>query len=161
MHEVNLWVELEHLSGLLVSLELFRLFLPLLVKLLALFLSELCGKLLISLLAHNSLPRVLFLHQLILNIRLAFQALFMPSDSFLALRGDLTLISLCKRVLSFYQVLNVLVLALSFLNLAHLLNFVKICLSDSFGGVWTLGEQVNFKKACNTEIRYHFFFFLN
>ena len=60
-HEVKLGVELEQLSGDIVPLLLFSLSLLLLLKFLALFLSELGRELLVTLLAHHSLPRVLLL----------------------------------------------------------------------------------------------------
>ena len=57
--EVKLGVKLEQLSGDSVLLLLFSLPLLLLLKLLALFLAKLGGELLVTLLAHHSLPRVL------------------------------------------------------------------------------------------------------
>lgn len=60
-HEVKLGVELEQLSGDIVPLLLFSLSLLLLLKFLALFLAELGRELLVTLLAHHSLPRVLLL----------------------------------------------------------------------------------------------------
>jgi len=51
MHEIELWVELEQLSGHLISLELHLLALSLLFELLALLLPELCCELLVTLLA--------------------------------------------------------------------------------------------------------------
>ena len=138
LHEINLREELEHLSGHLVFFKLFSLYLFLFIKFLALFLSELRRKLLVSLVAQDSLPRVLFLHQLVLNVCFSLKLFFMIVDSYLALRRNFTLISLCEGILSFDQLIKVLVLTLNFFNLTECLYFSEFCLRDRLGTVFAL-----------------------